>query len=150
VDRLAPVLASLSASIRRYDTAPLAITAKLATNLLLLSQMVALSESFAVGCCGGLSEDQLRELLGTSPMVAPGIANRFAILTGSQDGWWTTALGAKDAGLAIDIARARNVDLPEAEVVKGLHEKAAASGQEQSDVAAVTQLYRHPATAAAG
>jgi 3-hydroxyisobutyrate dehydrogenase len=147
VDRLAPVIASLSSSIRRYDTAPLASTAKLATNLLLLSQMVALSESFAVGRCGGLSEDQLRELLGTSPMVAPGIANRFeAILTGSRDGWWTTALGAKDAGLAIDIARGRNVDLPEAKVVKGLYEKAAASGLAQSDVAAVTQLYRAKGT----
>jgi 3-hydroxyisobutyrate dehydrogenase len=149
VDRIAPVLSSLSANLRRYDTAPLAVTAKLATNLLLLSQMVALSESFAVGRCGGLSDDQLRELLGMSPMVAPGIANRFeAILTGSQDGWWTTALGAKDAGLAIDVARRRNVDLPEAKVVQRLYEEAAASGLDRADVAAVAGRYRRPATTA--
>jgi 3-hydroxyisobutyrate dehydrogenase-like beta-hydroxyacid dehydrogenase len=99
VDRLGPLLASLSNTVRRYDTAPLATTAKLATNLLLLSEVVALAESFAVGRSGGLTDDQLRELLGTSPMVAPGLRNRFeGVLTGSQEGWWTTGLGAKDAG----------------------------------------------------
>jgi len=148
VDRLGPVVSSLSPTIRRYDTAPLASTAKLATNLLLLSQIVALAESFAVGRCGGLSDDQLRELLGNSPMVAPGIRNRFeGILTGSQNGWWTTVLGAKDAGLALDVARAADVELPEAKVVKELYERAAASGLDHADIAAVTELYRGPATA---
>jgi 3-hydroxyisobutyrate dehydrogenase-like beta-hydroxyacid dehydrogenase len=148
-DRLAPVLSSLSATIRRYATPSMATTAKLATNLLLLSQIAALAESFAVGRSGGLSDDQLRDLLGSSPMVAPGIRNRFeGILAGSQDGWWTTVLGAKDAGLAINVARAASVELPEAEAVKRLYDKAAASGLDHADVAAVSGLYRHPATAA--
>ena len=143
VDRLAPVLSSLSDTVRRYDTAPLAIIAKLATNLLLLTQVIALAESFAVGRGGGLTDDQLRELLGTSPMVAPGLKNRFEdILTGSQDGWWTTVLGAKDAGLASDIARGADVELPVATVVQRLYEKAAASGLDQADIAAVTEFYR--------
>jgi 3-hydroxyisobutyrate dehydrogenase-like beta-hydroxyacid dehydrogenase len=96
VDRLGPMVASLSDNVRRYDTAPLAITAKLASNLLLLSEVVALAESFAVGRSGGLRDDQLRDLFGTSPMVPPGVKNRFeGVLTGSQDAWWTTVLGAK-------------------------------------------------------
>jgi 3-hydroxyisobutyrate dehydrogenase len=123
----------------------LASTAKLASNLLLLSQVTALAESFAVGRSGGLSDDQLRELLGSSPMVA-GIQNRFeSILTGPQDGWFTTVLGAKDATTAIDIARGANVELPEAEAVKRLYDEAAASGLDHADVAAVTELYRRPA-----
>jgi 3-hydroxyisobutyrate dehydrogenase-like beta-hydroxyacid dehydrogenase len=147
VDRLGPVLLSLSTTVRRYDTAPLASTAKLATNLLLLSEIVALAESCAVGRCGGLSDDQLRDLLGSNPMVA-GIQNRFeGVLTGAQDGWWTTALGAKDAGLAVDLARAAHVELPEAQMVKQLYDRAAASGLDHADVAAVTELYRRPATA---
>ena len=146
-DRLAPVMSSLSASIHRYHTPSLATTAKLASNLLLLSQIAALAESFAVGRSGGLSDDQLRELLGGSPMVAPGIKNRFeAVLTGPQDGWWTTVLGAKDAGLAINLAQAANVELPEAEAVKRLYDQAAASGFDHADIAAVTDLYRRPAT----
>jgi 3-hydroxyisobutyrate dehydrogenase-like beta-hydroxyacid dehydrogenase len=147
-DRLAPLMSSLSASIHRYHTPSLATTAKLAINLLLLSQIAALAESFAVGRSGGLSDDQLRELLGSSPMVAPGIKNRFeAVLTGPQDGWWTTVLGAKDAGLAISLAQAANVELPEAEAVKRLYDQAAASGFDHADIAAVTDLYRRPATA---
>jgi 3-hydroxyisobutyrate dehydrogenase len=149
VDRLAPVLSSLSTTIHRYETPSLATAAKLANNLLLLSQITALAESFAVGRSGGLSDDQLRELLGSSPMVAPGIKNRFeAVLTGPQDGWWTTVLGAKDATMAINLAQAANVELPEAEAVKRLYDQAAASGLDHADIAAVTDLYRHPATTA--
>lgn len=149
VDRLAPVMSSLSAGVHRYPTPSLATTAKLATNLLLLSQITALAESFAVGRSGGLSDEQLRELLSSSPMVAPGIRNRFeAVLTGPQDGWWTTVLGAKDAGLAINLAQSANVELPEAEAVKRQYDHAAASGLGRADIAAVTDLYRHAATAA--
>jgi 3-hydroxyisobutyrate dehydrogenase-like beta-hydroxyacid dehydrogenase len=149
VDRLAPVLASLSSSVHRYHTPSLATAAKLAINLLLLSQITALAESFAVGRSGGLSDDQLRDLLGNSAIVAPGIKNRFeAVLSGPQDGWWTTILGAKDAGLAIDLAHAADVELPEAEVVKRLYDQAAASGLDHADIAAVTDLYRQPAAAA--
>jgi len=143
VERLQPVLSSLSDTIRRYDTAPLAITAKLATNLLLLSEVVALAESFAVGRSGGLSDDQLRDLLGASPLLAPGLKNRFEdVLTGSQEGWWTTVLGAKDAGLALDIARGADVELPAAQVVQQRYKEAAASGLDDADIASVTDLYR--------
>jgi 3-hydroxyisobutyrate dehydrogenase-like beta-hydroxyacid dehydrogenase len=148
VDRLIPALESLSGTIHRYDTVSLASTAKLAINLLLLSQITALAESFAVGRSGGLSDDQLRELLASCSLVAPGIKNRFeAILTGPQDGWWTTVLGAKDLGIAINIARGGNIELPEAEAVKWLYDETAASGLGHADVAAVTELYRRPATA---
>jgi 3-hydroxyisobutyrate dehydrogenase-like beta-hydroxyacid dehydrogenase len=142
IDRLSPVLSSLSNTVRRYDTAPLALTAKLANNLLLLSQVVALAESFAVGRSGGLSDDQLRDLFGASPMVAPGLKNRFeSVLTSPQEKWWSTVLGAKDAGLAIDVARGADIELPAAKAVQQLYEKAAA-GLDDADIAAVTELYR--------
>jgi 3-hydroxyisobutyrate dehydrogenase len=149
VDRLDPVISSLTNTVRRYDSAPLAIAAKLATNLLLLSEVVALAESFAVGRSGGLREDQLRELLGTSPLLPLGLKNRFEdVLGGSQEGWWTTVLGAKDAGLALGVARTADVELPVATVVQQAYEKAAASGLDDADIAAVTELYRPSATAA--
>lgn len=148
VDRLGPLISSLSDTVRRYDTAPLAIAAKLATNLLLLSEVVALAESFAVGRSGGLRDDQLRDLLGTSPLVPSGLKNRFEdVLGGSQEGWWTTVLGAKDAGLALDVARQAHVELPVATVVRDLYHQAASSGLDDADIAAVTELYRAPATA---
>jgi len=149
VDRLGPVISSLTNTVRPYDSAPLAIAAKLATNLLLLSEVVALAESFAVGRSGGLRDDQLRDLLGTSPMLPAGLKNRFEdVLGGSQEGWWTTVLGAKDAGLALEVARKADVELPVATAVQNAYEKAASSGLADEDIAAVTELYRASATAA--
>ncbi|MFD0359936.1 NAD(P)-dependent oxidoreductase [Nocardia sp. GCM10030253] len=142
IDRLGPMIDSLSDTVRRYDTAPLALTAKLTSNMLLLSGVVALAEAFAVGRSGGLRGDQLRDLLATS--VAPGLRNRFdSVLTGSPEGWWTVVLGAKDAGLAIETARAAGVELPSAEVVRHLYE-AAASRQADADIAFVADLYGRP------
>ncbi len=144
VDRLGPVISSLTNTVRRYDSAPLAIAAKLATNLLLLSEVVALAESFAVGRSGGLRDDQLRDLLGTSPMLPAGLKNRFEdVLGGSEEGWWT-----KDAGLALEVARKADVELPVATAVQNAYEKAASSGLADEDIAAVTELYRASATAA--
>ncbi|GAA2344889.1 NAD(P)-dependent oxidoreductase [Dactylosporangium salmoneum] len=142
VRRLEPVLTAISGSVLRYDSPSLALTAKLASNLMLLSEVVALAESFAVGRAGGLRDDELRELLATSPVVA-GVRNRFEdILTGPQESWWSTALGAKDAGLAVDIARRARVSLPAAGAVLHRYEEAASAGLRDADIAAVAELYR--------
>jgi len=142
VERLQPVLAALATTVRRYDAAPLASAAKLASNLLLLCEVVALAEAFAVGRAGGLSDDQLRELLGESPLVSA-LKNRFeGILTGEHDSWWTTVLGAKDARLAVEVARAAGIDTPEIDVAARRYEEAAERGLADADIAAVTLLYR--------
>jgi 3-hydroxyisobutyrate dehydrogenase len=56
-------------------------------------------------------------------------------------------LGAKDAGLALGVAREADVELPVATAVHHAYEKAASSGQADADIAAVTELYRASATA---
>jgi 3-hydroxyisobutyrate dehydrogenase len=56
-------------------------------------------------------------------------------------------LGAKDAGIAINVARRCNIELPEAEAVKRLYDETAASGLGHADVSAVAELYRRPAAA---
>ncbi len=142
IDRLAPLLGDLSDRTRIYESAAAALTAKVTTNYLLLSGVAALAEAFAIGRSGGLGDNELRELLGEAPVVAPALANRFdAILTASPQGWWTTVLGAKDAGLALDIAAAADIDLPVAEVVRGRYETAA-DRDPAADISAVAALYR--------
>lgn len=137
-----PLFPGLSERKFRYARPPLASAAKVAVNLLLLDGVVALAESFAVGRAGGLTDDQLRELLGESPMVAPGLKYRFeGILTGTQETFWTTALGAKDAGLAVEVARTGGVDLPVTATVRQLYEEAARNG-DQADIAVVGRRYR--------
>lgn len=140
LQRVGPVLASLGGTLRRYASAPLASTAKLTANLLLLSGVVSLAESFAVGRSGGLGDDQLRELLGG--MVASSVKTRFEALLGTPgEGWWTTALGAKDAGLAVDLAKAAGYDVQVATAVRDAYLRAAGTGYGDDDIAAVRHLY---------
>lgn len=113
LDRLTPVLEALGGQIRRFDRPERSSVAKVASNLLLLTGVVALAESFAVGRAGGLDDDDLRALLGGSPLVAPALSNRFeGILAGGQEPWWSAGLGAKDAGLAVEVGYGAGVDLP--------------------------------------
>lgn len=143
VTRLSAMLGSLSATVRRYPEARLANVAKLTTNMLLLSGVVALAETLAVGRCGGLDDGQLADLLDQSPMLAPGLKNRFhTILTGSGPTWWTLDLGAKDARLALELAH--DVDLPLLAVVRSQFEQAAHEDRDEagSDIAAVAHRYR--------
>jgi 3-hydroxyisobutyrate dehydrogenase-like beta-hydroxyacid dehydrogenase len=80
-----------------------------------------LAEGIAVGRAGGLTDDQLHDLLQSSVMVPPGIRYRLeGILAGHQDpGWWSIALGAKDLGLAVELAQVQGRDVPVAVAVPG-------------------------------
>ena len=141
LDLIGPVTLALGGTLRHYGTARLASTAKLTVNLLLLAGAVSLAESFTVGRSGGLGDDQLRELLGG--VVSPGLKNRFeAILGASSNRWWTTVLGAKDAGLAVDLAESSGIRLPVATAVRDAYLKAIEEGHGDEDIAAVRYLYR--------
>jgi 3-hydroxyisobutyrate dehydrogenase len=139
VEALGPALATLTDTVRRYDTPAKAGHAKLASNLLLLAEVAALAEAMAVARSGGLGDDDIRALLGQSPMLAPGVKNRFeGVLQGDMEPWWSAALGAKDAGLAAGAARAAGVELPLAELVEALYRQAAPD----EDIIAVASRYR--------
>ena len=145
VARLEPLLATLSETVHRYATPARAGSAKLASNLMLLAEVAALAEAIAVARAGGLSDDQVRELLGQSPMLAPGVKNRFeGVLTGELEPWWSTELGAKDAGLAVEAAGRAGVKLPLAQRVEELYGAVAAAGSGDDDIIAVALRYRSP------
>lgn len=73
----------------------------------------------------------------------PTLRNRFeGVLTGRQDPWWTTVLGAKDAGLAADVARGVGTEVPLAEVVRDAYHRAAQAGHDEEDIVAVRWLYQ--------
>ncbi len=144
---LDPLLASLAGRVRHYDQPRLAACAKLATNLLLLCEVAALAEVFTVGRAGGLSDEALRDLLGQSVLMPPGLANRFeAVLTGNGQAWWSTVLGAKDAGLALNVASGGGITLSVACAVRDAYlaaaQRVAPGSVEDDDIAAVSRLYR--------
>ena len=72
-------------------------------------------------------------------MVPLALANRFeGVLTGHQDPWWSPALGAKDAGLAIDLAATHENSLPATNAARRLYEEAA-TDPANHDIADVTR-----------
>jgi 3-hydroxyisobutyrate dehydrogenase-like beta-hydroxyacid dehydrogenase len=142
-ERLEPLLATLSDTVRRYDTPAKAIDAKLASNLLLLTELAALAEAFAVARAGGLTDDELRDLFGTSPMLPPGLENRFeGLLTGRMDPWFAPSLGAKDAGLAVAAATATGITLPLTETARQLYRDTAVTAGDDTDIVAISRRYR--------
>ncbi len=91
----------------RYSRPGIASSAKLTVNLMLFSGVATPAEAITVARAGGLGNEEIRDLLAESPVVAPGIRNRFqAVLDASGPTWWTTELGAKDARLATELVQA--------------------------------------------
>lgn len=141
-NRLRPVVDELRGHSVRFRTAAAASVAKVSSNLLLLAGIAALAEAVATGRAGGLSDEELHALLDESPAVAPALHNRFAgVLTGRQETWWSAALGAKDLGLAREVARSGGVELRLAPVAEEEYEKTAAT-EGEVDVVAITHRYR--------
>jgi 3-hydroxyisobutyrate dehydrogenase len=143
VEQLWPMLESLSDARHVYPRPELANVAKLTGNMLLLSAVTALAESIAMARSGGLSDEELRELLETSAMLAPGVKNRLdAVLSGDDAGWWTNELGEKDADLAVRVAAADSgARLPVLTAVRERYAAAIDLGLADSDIATVARLY---------
>jgi 3-hydroxyisobutyrate dehydrogenase-like beta-hydroxyacid dehydrogenase len=140
--RLQPLVASLSTNVRHFDSPGHALAAKLASNLVLLADIVALAEAIAVGRAGGLSDEQLRDLFDGNGVVAPAALGRLDGVLGADDtGWWSTTLGAKDAHLAVALAQRAGVALPDAEAIASRFDDAALRDP-HADIASVGALYR--------
>ncbi len=155
--RLEPVLRSLSGdsagdsghepgparNVLRLPEARLASAAKLASNLLLLDSVLALCEAVTAGRGAGLGDDQLRQLFGASPTVAPALQYRLEpILTGSGPNWWTVDLGRKDARLAVEMAERTGCRLPVTAATRGQLDEASRAGLGDGDLASAISLYR--------
>lgn len=143
-ERLSPLFSSLSTDVRYVaEENNRALELKLIGNYLLLAGVVVLSEAIAMAEAAKLPGDLVEEFFSSSPLVAPGMKNRLgALLSHDHSGWFTTALGAKDVGLAEDLARREGVRLPLAELVRRRYEEAASAGEGESDITAVLELVR--------
>jgi 3-hydroxyisobutyrate dehydrogenase-like beta-hydroxyacid dehydrogenase len=144
VQELKAVFESLSDKrIELGDDPGTALVVKLLANALLLGGLALLGEVVATAQAAGIEDEFLRSFLGSSPLVAPALGNRLDnMISGDHAGWFTTALGAKDAGLAEDLAMAHRLRLPLLDAVKRRYAEAAAEGWADDDLTAVIELVR--------
>jgi 3-hydroxyisobutyrate dehydrogenase-like beta-hydroxyacid dehydrogenase len=111
-------------------------------NYLLMTGVVALSEAVAAGEGAGLEAPLITDLLRNLPTVAPALHNRVEdIVGGEHDGWFSTALGAKDVGLFADMV-GDGMELPLARAVLGRYQAAMGAGLGDADLGAVVELVR--------
>jgi 3-hydroxyisobutyrate dehydrogenase-like beta-hydroxyacid dehydrogenase len=145
LERLAPLLESISPELRRCGDDPAAaLVAKLLGNYLLLGGLALVSEAVVAGQAAGMSDPALRDLLGA--LAAPNLRNRLDdLIAGPHEGWFPTSMGSKDAHLFTDLARSRGRHLPVAELVAQLYAEAAAGELAEADVAGIVEVVRHRA-----
>lgn len=143
-ERLQPVYESLSSQVSYLgEEVGRALQMKLLANYLLLSAVAVLGEVVSAAEAVGISDEVLEGFLASSPLVPESVRNRLeALFRRDHAGWFTTALGAKDARLATEMAKKAGVVLPVAEVVKSRYEEAAATSYGDSDLTAVVELTR--------
>jgi 3-hydroxyisobutyrate dehydrogenase len=144
IDEAAQLIEALSANHHRYPRAALASVAKVANNNLLLVGLAAVAESIAIGRAGGLTDQQLEELLGSSSMLGPGVSNRLsAILAGDGPPMWSVDLAVKDADLAVGIGRIAASAVPVTVAAAERYGAAADRGLGAQDIAAIARLYQN-------
>lgn len=140
-ERLSPLFQALGSQVRYLgEENARALELKLIGNYLLLAGIAVLAEAVALSEAV-LPAEIAEDFLSSSPLVAPGLKNRLhALVSHDHSGWFTTALGAKDVGLAEDLARREGVRLPLAELVRRRYEEAASSGEGEGDITAILEL----------
>ena len=105
-----------------------AATAKPAATVILLSGTASVAEA-ADGGGPRRRAQRRRSLLESSPMLTPVSRTRMeSLVKGAGPTWWTTAVAAKHASLAIDAARAHDKDLP---LTATLHKSSGSSRSRQ-------------------
>ncbi|MFC7381771.1 NAD(P)-dependent oxidoreductase [Sphaerisporangium rhizosphaerae] len=116
---------------------------KLLNNYLLMAGIAVLGEVVATAEAAGLDRTLLREVLRSWPTVAPGLHNRLDdLIAGRHEGWFATALGAKDVRLLTEVAESNGVSPPIARLVQRRYEEAVSEGWRDADITAVVELLR--------
>lgn len=140
VELVRPVLTELGSSFRVLGGAPgQAHTAKLAVNLLLNNAVQALAESLALVNSAGLASDQFVELITHTMFSGPAYQTYGETMRREQyePAAFALAMGAKDVGLALDVAESQHVSLPLTQQVQHCLQEAINAGLGEQDLGAL-------------
>lgn len=145
LDRVRPVLAELSTRIWHLGEAPeVATTAKIGVNYLLVHALQALSEAVTIAERSGIDPGGFVELVAGTLFPGPVYAGYGAMMaeTRYEPPLFSTALGRKDLGLAVDAADRVGAALPSATMLMDVFDAALAMGNAELDWASIVQVTR--------
>ena len=153
LDRAAPLFEALGQRTWRLGSDPTqAAAAKIAGNFMIASAIETMAEATTLADRHGVAPETLLEVLTGSLFSAPVYKNYGAIIAGRkyQPPGFRLALGLKDVRLALAAGEGARVPLPFASVLRDGFLEAIAHGDGDLDWAALAEVARRRAGAAAG
>ncbi len=114
---------------------------KLAINISLAVQMLAFSEGLLLADRDGIDPHLAAKVMTESAIGSPMLAARVPlVLDHPEETWFDVSLMHKDIALALEAGREHAVPLPSAEIAEKVLSRAAASGFEHRDIAALFEV----------
>ena len=114
---------------------------KLAINISLAVQMLALSEGLLIATRDGVDPKLALDVMTASAIGSPTLKARAPlVLDLPDDAWFDIGLMHKDIRLALDVARELGVPVPSAHAADGVLTAAAQLGYEHRDIAGLFQV----------
>jgi len=137
---LLPILKSIGPKVTHVGENGLAVVMKIATNLSLSVQMVALCEAVLMCEKNGISRECALEILLKSVIASPMIAYRGPAILGMREDeevWFNCNMMQKDMLLALELGRELDVALPTTTITNELYTATRGIGVDHFDMAAV-------------
>lgn len=144
VDKVADVLAAISATITRFGPVGSGMAAKVINNAVAHAVMVVLAEAGALAAATGVSGSALAALLsGPEAGLTRPLTHRFAerVLRGDYDGGMPTEAARKDSTLALAMAQDTGVPLFGIQGAHTVYELGVSEGLGRLDYASIATLW---------
>lgn len=138
-----PLLQEMGSTIEHVGIVGDGKVVKLVNNLMAMGNVLVAAEAFQVGVAAGIDPQRLYDVLSTSGGRSHHFVNRFPkAIAGDFSPGFTIALGEKDLGLGLELARAVGVPAPTAATVRSLYGIAIAQGDAGDDIVGLLKMYQ--------
>ena len=143
-DRAKPLLEEIGQKVTYIGENGLALSMKLATNVSIAVQMLALAESVVLAEKAGVSREIAVDVLTNSAIASPLVQYKGPlVLKMPEQPMFSASMMQKDVTLALELAREVQVTLPTAAVVNEFLSSARAQGLGEQDFAILYTVLAH-------
>ncbi len=146
-----PLLLEFARTVRHVGANGQALVLKLATNISLAVQILALSEGALIAERAGISRALALDVMTSSVIGSPALKARAPLLLEpGRPGWFDMRMMHKDLQLALDTARELSVPAPSATATDEVLSTALELGYDHRDIAAVIEVLERLSARPAG
>lgn len=140
-ERVKPILLAIGPRVDYVGKSGQAVLMKIAVNLNLQVQFLALCEGLLLAEKGGIPRETALEVMLNSAIASPSLQYRAPfILNMPEEAWFDVNMMQKDMLLALEMGRDLNVPLPTVSVSNEFLTAARAQGLEKQDFAVVYEV----------